>query len=249
MSPDNALRTALITGGGAGIGAAITRVLQREGIRCIITGRSSERPEGLNEETGYLPLDYLVPESVETAFPELRDTIRPDIVVNNAGINNKSAFGDVAAEQLEQTIAVNLTGPYRLTQACLPHMVEQSWGRIVNISSIWSVSGNPGNTSYCASKFGVDGFTVSLAAEVARKGVLVNCIAPGYIMSEVLRKKYSAEDIEDITKYIPIRRMGEPEEIAELAAWLVSARNTYVTGQNICADGGLSRTSQPWREW
>lgn len=240
-------KVALITGGGAGIGAAITNVLQREGLRCTITGTAPARPNSLSAEIGYLQLNYLDPSTVEGAISHVRDHLRPDVLINNAGINKKGPIGDVDLASLEQTLAVNLTGPFQLLQACLPHMIQHGWGRILNITSIWSVLGNPGNTAYCASKFGVDGLSVSLAAEVADKGILVNAIAPGYIMTDALRRKYSTEDIAEISKHIPVGRMGRPEEIAELAAWLVSERNTYLTGQNIRVDGGLSRTSHPWR--
>lgn len=242
-------RRALITGGAAGIGAAITRVLCREGVACTITGRAAERPDDLDASVGYCQLDFLAPETEAQTLEAIRDRIRPDILINNAGINEKGPIGETTRARLDATLEINLAGPYRLTQACLPHMLAQGWGRILNVTSIWSVTGNPGNTAYCASKFGLDGFSAALAAEVARHGVLVNCIAPGYVLTETMRRKYQAAEIERIAKHIPIRRMAEPEEIAELSAWLVSERNTYVTGQNIRVDGGLTRTAHPWREW
>lgn len=242
-------RRALVTGGAAGIGAAITRALMRDGVECTITGRSKTRPAGLSHDVGYLSLDYENASSVREAVSYVRDTLRPDILVNNAGVNNKAPIEEVSADDLAVIVETNLTGPYRLTQACLPCMADRSWGRVVNISSIWSIVGNAGNSAYCAAKFGIDGFTASLAAEVAHKGILVNAIAPGYIATEKLLEKYSSEDIETIARHIPVGRLGKPEEIAEVAAFLASDRNSYISGQNICVDGGLTRTSQPLRRY
>lgn len=242
----NGARRVLVTGGGAGIGAAITRALQEAGHHCAITGRSETRPDTLDDDTGYLQLDYLDPASVARACAAVRDDLKPDILINNAGINRKGAMSDTPAEAMLDTIATNLTGPYQITQACLPHMLAQNWGRIVNISSIWSLLGNPGNTAYCASKFGVDGMTVALAAEVGHRGILVNAVAPGYIMTDALRAKYTPEMLERVAAHVPVARPGRPEEVAALVGWLASAANSYVTGQNIRIDGGLTRTAHPF---
>lgn len=241
-------RKALITGGGAGIGAAIVDILRREGTACAITGRSAARPSGLAPDVDYIQLDFLTPGTEPAAMAAIAE-FAPNILINNAGINNKGAIGNVSPIQLSDTFEVNLAGPYRVTQACLPQMVTRGWGRIVNISSIWSITGNPGNTAYCATKFGVDGFTAALAAEVGRKGVLVNAVAPGYTLTQVMQSKYSQDDLDRVAGHIPMRRLARPEEIAEVVAFLVSDRNTYLTGQNICVDGGLTRTTHPWREW
>lgn len=240
---------ALVTGGGAGIGAAVASALRRDGCSVVVTGRGAARPEGLAPEIGYLRLDWLDDAATASALKEVREGLKPDILVNNAGINEKASIGDVEPEALDRILAVNLAGPYRLAQACLERMTARGWGRIVNITSIWSQAGNPGNSAYCASKFGLDGFSAALAAEVARKGVLVNCVAPGYVLTETLRRKYSPELIAEISESIPLRRMISPEEVAELVAFLAGPRNGCVTGQNILADGGLTRTTHPWREW
>ena len=239
-------RTALVTGGGAGIGAAIAAALMADGVHCTITGRSPQRPADLDDTIGYVTLDYLDAASLDRAVGIISDELHPDILINNAGINRKEPFTDADPHNLQDVWTVNLAGPYRLTQACLPHMIGRQWGRIVNISSIWSITGNPTNTAYCASKFAVDGFTVALAAEVARKGVLVNAIAPGYILTEILQERYSAERLKQVSAHIPIGRPGRPEEIGAFAAWLASDANTYITGQNILIDGGLTRTTHPF---
>lgn len=239
-------RTALVTGAGTGIGAAIAAALAAAGHACTITGRADARPEGLDASIGYMQLDYLNPPSLQRACTGVADTLKPDILINNAGINIKGAMADTDADAMAQMMAANLTGPYALTRACLPHMSSQGWGRIVSITSIWSVLGNPGNTAYCASKFGLDGMTAALAAEVAHHGVTVNAVAPGYILTDALRAKYTPERLREVAAHVPIGRPGRPEEIAVVAAFLASENATYITGQNIRVDGGLTRTAHPF---
>lgn len=239
-------RTALITGAGKGIGAAIANELRASGCACTITGRAAERPADLEASIGYLQLDYLDLASRRAAIAHVETALRPDILINNAGINLKGPMTETDDDRLEQILGTNLAGPYALTRASLPHMIECGWGRIVNITSIWSVTGNPLNTAYCASKFGLDGLNASLAAEVAGKGVLVNAVSPGYTLSETMRGKYSQEQIDAAAQHIPAGRPGRPEEVAKLVAFLASEDNTYIVGQNICIDGGLTRTSHPF---
>lgn len=240
-------RTALITGGGKGIGAAIAAELRAAGCGCTITGRAPDRPADLDAAIGYMPLDYLDPASCAAAISHVETALRPDILINNAGINLKGPMTETGDDRLEQIMRTNLSGPYALTRACLPHMIAQGWGRIVNITSIWSVAGNPLNTAYCASKFGLDGMNAALAGEVAGKGVLVNAVSPGYTLTEAVRRKYTKAQLDQASQHIPAGRPGRPEEVGKLVAFLASEDNTYIVGQNICVDGGLTRTSHPFR--
>jgi NAD(P)-dependent dehydrogenase (short-subunit alcohol dehydrogenase family) len=238
-------RRSLITGGSAGLGAAIAAEMHAAGHACTITGRATDRPEGLDPEIGYLQLDFLDPVSLTRACEGVA-ALRPDILINNAGINLKGAIGETDDDRLHRILTTNLSGPFILTRACLPHMLHQGWGRIVNITSIWSVTGNSMNSAYCASKFGLDGLTAALAAEVAHKGVLVNAVAPGYIITEALRAKYTEERLATIAVHVPTGRPGRPEEVAKVVAFLASEANSYICGQNIRVDGGLTRTTQPF---
>jgi NAD(P)-dependent dehydrogenase (short-subunit alcohol dehydrogenase family) len=239
-------RTALITGAGTGIGAAIAAALATAGHTCTITWRADARTAGLDARIGYLQLDYCDPTSLDRACAQVAGALRPDILINNAGINIKGAMIDTDAATLARMITANLTGSYALTRACLPHMTAHGWGRIISITSIWSVAGNPGNTAYCASKFGLDGMTASLATEVAHHGVTVNAVAPGYIMTDALRAKYTPERLREVAAHVPVGRPGRPEEIASVAAFLAGENATYITGQNIRVDGGLTRTAHPF---
>lgn len=247
MTPASArpIRRALITGGCMGIGPAIVHALTRDAVECTITGRAEARPKDLTGEVGYMPLDYRDEASLRQAMCVAGKRLRPDILINNAGMNEKAPIADVSDDDLGAIVETNLTGPYWLTRTCLPAMIERRWGRVVNISSIWSLVGNAGNSAYCASKFGLDGFTASLAAELAHKGILVNAVAPEYIATEALLAKYSLDDIEQVEAHIPVGRLGKRDEIAELVAFLASDRNGYVSGQNICTDGQLTGSSHP----
>jgi NAD(P)-dependent dehydrogenase (short-subunit alcohol dehydrogenase family) len=170
---------------------------------------------------------------------------RADVLVNNVGLNVKGATETFADDEYDTLLDVNLRAPFALIRAALPAMKDRGWGRIVNITSLWSLSGNRLDAAYCASKFGLDGLTASLAAEVAPSGVLANCVAPGFVLTEAAQAAYSPQDLESIGAQIPVGRLGKPAEIASLVSWLVSEQNTYLTGQNILIDGGLTRTAKP----
>ncbi|MFT7675044.1 MAG: NAD(P)-dependent dehydrogenase (short-subunit alcohol dehydrogenase family) [Gammaproteobacteria bacterium] len=160
----NSNKVALITGGTLGIGATIANVLNASGVACSVTGRAQNRPASIPEDIGHIPVDFLDEDSVRHFVNECSELVRPDILVNNAGINNKGRTVDFSFKDFSDILSVNLSSTYRVTQACLPSMTEKRWGRIINITSVWSILGNANNSAYCASKFAVDGFTASLAA-------------------------------------------------------------------------------------
>ena len=232
-------RLAVVTGATRGIGRAIALRLRAQGARVIATGRAAkgEAPE----DCEYRSVD-LAAEAQTRAFAEALAAERPDILVNNAGINRLAPFAETSAEDLSALHRVNVLAPLLLCRAVLPAMRERRWGRIVNIASIWSLRSLAGRAAYSASKFGLDGLTAALAAEVAADNVLANCVSPGFVDTELLRRMLSAAQIAELVAQVPMRRLARPEEIAAFVAWLAGPDNTYISGQNLPIDGGYTRT-------
>lgn len=217
-------RTALVTGASRGIGKAIADQLRRDGVRLLVPSRRE--------------LDLLSDHSVDLFLRALDEPV--DILVNDAGINRLGDFTAYTDSDLEDTMRTNLVAPIRLARGLIPGMIDRKYGRIMNISSIWSVVSKPGRLAYSVSKSGLNAFTRSLAVEVARYNILVNAVAPGYVNTELTRQNNTEQDIQNISKMIPIQRLAEPEEIARLVAFLCSEQNTYLTGQCLFIDGGYT---------
>ena len=231
-------KKAVITGGTRGIGLAIAKRLKQDGAEVLITGTSPHCP--LEEDFQYYSVDFSSHELLEN-FATFLQTYQPDILVNNAGINKINDFYDIKIEDFLLIQQINTTSPFKLCQAVLPAMRKNQWGRIINITSVWSKISKKGRASYSASKFGLDGMVAGLAAEVAEQGILVNCVSPGFIETDLLKETLGEQGIQEIINHIPIKRLGKPEEVANLVAWLVSDENTYVSGQNLVIDGGFTR--------
>lgn len=232
-------RTAVVTGATRGIGRAIAQRLVAHGARVIGTGRGTEGA-GL-EGVEHRVLD-LADEPATRAFADALRAEAPDILVNNAGINRLGPFEAIDDATFLALQRINLVAPMALCRAVLPAMRARRWGRIVNVASIWSLRSISGRAAYSASKFGLDGATAALAAEVAVDGVLANCVSPGFVDTELLRSVNTPEQIETLAAGVPMRRLARPEEIAALVAWLTGPENTYLSGQNIAIDGGYTRT-------
>ena len=215
-------RTALITGASRGIGAAIAARLQADGFRVL--SPSSEA------------LDLSSTVSIDTYLSQLTDPI--DILVNNAGINRLGSIDEISGKDFEEVIQINLLGHFQLTQGLVKGMKARRYGRIVNISSIWSLVSRERRVTYSAAKAGLNGLTRALALELAPYHILVNAVAPGYINTELTKKNNPPEALERIAGEIPLGRLGEPSEIAECVAFLCSPKNSYMTGQVIVLDGG-----------
>lgn len=232
-------RTAVVTGATRGIGRAIALRLHAKGARVIATGRAAagQAPEGCE----YRAVD-LGDNTSTQAFANTLTAERPDILVNNAGINRLAPFAETSADNLLALHRVNVLAPMLLCRAVLPAMRERRWGRIVNIASIWSLRSLEGRAAYSASKFALDGLTAALAAEVAADNVLANCVSPGFVDTELLRKMLSERQIAELVAQLPIRRLAQADEIAAFVAWLASPENTYISGQNLPIDGGYTRT-------
>jgi len=231
-------RTALVTGGTRGIGLAIAKRLQTEGAIVSITG---VRPRiALEGSMTYRAVD-LSDRPAVNHFAEEVEGIGFDILINNAGINTNNAFGKIVLDDYDKILEVNLRSVLRLCQAVLPNMKRNGWGRIVNIASIFSVVSMEHRAVYSASKFGLDGLTAGLAAEVAPLGILANCVSPGFIDTDLTRKNLGEAGIKQLLSQVPIGRLGEPHEVAALVAWLAGPENTFISGQNIIIDGGFTR--------
>ena len=217
-------RTALVTGAARGIVLATAARLRSGGARVLTPPRSE--------------LDLLSNESIDSYLAALDEPV--DVLVNNAGINRLAAGVELSDEDLRETLQVNLLSPLRLVRGLAPQMIARGYGRIVNISSIWSVVSKPRRVSYAASKAAINGVTRTLAIELAPFNVLVNAVAPGYVNTELTKQNNTEEDLAAIRQTIPMRRLAEPDEIAEVVAFLCSEKNSYITGQVVLADGGFT---------
>lgn len=215
-------RVALITGASRGIGAATAELFKKAGARVLTPSRSE--------------LDLSDNSSIERYISSVEDSI--DILVNNAGINFLAGLEELDQEVLGQTLQVNLVAPLILTQLVAKKMKANRYGRVVNISSIWSVVAKERRLAYAASKSAMNGVTRTLAIELGEHGILVNAIAPGYVNTELTSQNNSPEQIQLISNSIPLHRLAEPEEIAEMVAFLCSEKNSYMTGQVLVVDGG-----------
>jgi 3-oxoacyl-[acyl-carrier protein] reductase len=216
--------TALVTGASRGIGAAIAKKLVQEGITVIVPTRAD--------------LDLLSSSSIDSFLSALTQPI--DILVNNAGINVLSGITEVSDSAMRETLQVNLVAPMQLIRCVANQMMARRFGRIVNISSILSVVSKKRRLTYSASKAGLNGMTRALAIELAPYNILINAVAPGYVNTELTRQNNSEQEINAIKETIPLQRLAEPNEIAEVVLFLCSERNTYITGQIITVDGGFT---------
>ena len=232
-------RFAVVTGATRGIGYAIAARLAAAGARVLGTGRTPDGrvPAGCE----YRAVD-LADESAATAFAEELRAALPDILINNAGMNRLAPFADTSPDAFLQMHRLNVFAPLLLCRAVVPAMRAARWGRIVNVASVWSMRSLTGRAAYSASKFGLDGMTAALAAEVAADNVLANCVSPGFIDTEMLRTAAGEEGIRALVAQVPAGRLGTAAEIANFVAWLAGPENTFISGQNIAIDGGYSRT-------
>jgi NAD(P)-dependent dehydrogenase (short-subunit alcohol dehydrogenase family) len=216
---------AIVNGGSRGIGAAIVEELLRRGVKVLAPSRQE--------------LDLADSESV-SRFVEGRAEECVDILVNNAGINPIRSLEDITEDAWEETYEINLHSPFRLIQAFAPGMKKRGWGRVVNISSMFSLVTKEKRAIYSATKSGLNGLTRTLAVELGANGILVNAVCPGYVETELTRQNNSPDDLERIAATIPLRRLAQPEEIARFVGFLCSDENTYITGQMLVADGGFT---------
>ena len=235
---DNNKKCAVVTGGTRGIGRAIANRLLQDGLKVIITGTSGNNTDFHGGE--FYQVNFLKEDELNGFVKYLKER-KVDILVNNAGINKIGAFSSINIEDFDQILRVNLRAPFQLCQAVILNMKNNNWGRIVNLTSIFGHISKEHRAPYSSSKFGLDGMTVALAAEVSEFGILANSVGPGFIDTDLTRSVLGDKGISKIQKGIPMKRLGRVDEIASLVSWLVSEENTYISGQNLMIDGGFSR--------
>jgi acetoacetyl-CoA reductase len=238
---------ALVTGGARGIGSAITTMLAKNGVR-VAAGYSRDKDaaealrQRLSDEGAQVSIHQGRVDSIEDCQRVVGEVMqrfgRVDFLINNAGITVDKTVRKMTADDWHNVLNVNLFGAFAMTKAVLEHMIERGSGRIVNISSVIGETGNVGQANYAASKAGLFGFTKSLALEMARRGITVNVVAPGFIETEMVAAMPAAA-LESIVAQIPQRRLGRPDEVARVVQFLLEDASSYITGAVYTINGGL----------
>jgi len=238
-------KVVLVTGASRGIGKAIATKFAEQGAFVIGTATSEGSAEKISNYLGDskllgtgLVLDISDKSSVEEFENKLKELNAPNILVNNAGITRDNLLMRMKDDEWEDVINTNLTGMYRVTKLCLRAMMKARYGRIINISSVVGLSGNPGQTNYSATKAGMIGFTRSLAREVGSRGITVNAVAPGFIETD-MTNELTDEIRDSILKQITLGRLGQAGEVASVTEFLASDNAAYITGQTLSVNGGM----------
>jgi len=239
-------RTALVTGASQGIGEAVAKKLAEGGARVVLAARSVENLERVaasltaqGREALAFELDLSDAEGVAASLKQLPEGWRNvDVLVNNAGITDDNLLVRMSVEQWERVIRVNLTGTYAVTKAVTRGMMRRRWGRVISVSSVVGLMGNPGQTNYAAAKAGLVGFSKALARELASRGITVNVIAPGFVTTAMTESLAEATRV-DLEAAIPLGRLGSVDDIAAAAVYLASEEAGYVTGHVLNVSGGM----------
>ncbi len=240
-------QTVLITGASRGIGRAAAVALARNGYNVAVNYcKSKEKAAALADELnsyGVMTAAYQADVSDKTEVEEMFRKAEQELgkisaLVNNAGIAEQILFSDITEEKWDRMFAVNVKGAYNCTQAVLPSMIHEKYGRIINVSSIWGISGASCEVHYSASKAALIGFTKALAKEVGLSGITVNCVAPGVIGTD-MNAAISGEILEELKENTPLNRIGTSEDVAEAILFLASDKASFITGQTLSVDGGF----------
>ena len=224
----------IVTGGNRGIGKGIVLSLLDQGYSVLATSRDSKKFDMSHQNLEVTNLDVCDQASIDN-FQKIVNDFDPDILINNAGITKDNLFLRMTEDDWGEVIDTNLNSVFRMTKLVVRGMLKKKWGRIINISSISGSMGNPGQTNYSASKAGVEAFSRSLAKELGSRNITVNSVAPGFIQTDMTQGLID----EEITKKIPLQRVGSVEDVASLINFLVSEESNYITGQTLVVDGGL----------
>jgi 3-oxoacyl-[acyl-carrier protein] reductase len=241
-------KVALVTGSGRGIGKAIALKLSEMGATVVIND-VNDAAETTSQEIVAMGKSSLAIKASVNSSADVTQMIEKviniygklDILVNNAGITRDQLTMRMSDEEWDAVMEVNLKGVFFCTRAALKFMMKQRWGRIINISSISGIAGNPGQVNYCAAKAGIIGITRTVSKEMASRNITVNAVAPGFIETE-MTQKLPEKIREEFIKHIPVGYIGSPKDVAETVAFLASEKARYITGQVICVDGGLVST-------
>ena len=236
-------KNALVTGASGGIGSEIARALHAQGANVALSGTRKEALDGLASELGerthVLPCNLSDGEAVDALPKQAEEAMGGlDILINNAGLTRDNIFMRMKDEEWDEVIRVNLTAAFRLSRASLRGMMKRRWGRIIGITSVVGVTGNPGQTNYAAAKAGIIGLTKSLARELAPRQITVNAVAPGLVDTE-MTAAMTADARDAALKTVPLGRLGRVEEVAEAVRYLASEEAGYITGQTLHINGGM----------
>jgi len=245
MQIDFENKTVVITGGTGGIGAALIDAFKDSNASILTTGTSQQVIDKLNNESEntkikYFHLDFLSPNSIKNFFTYLKKLDRIDVLINNAGVNKINSIDKISEDDWDYINEINLRGPFLITRLVSEIMKVQKYGRIVNIASIFSVISKKKRAVYSTTKWGLVGLTKAVALDLASSNILVNAVSPGFVNTDLTRRILETDEIASLVNTIPQKRLAESSEIAKTVLFLASNQNTYITGQNIIVDGGVT---------
>ena len=228
------MRKALVTGGTRGIGLSCVEILTNRGFDVYYTGRSKP----IDSFGGFLKADFSTREGISDFCSKISE-IKIDVLVNNAGVNNPKPLSEIDFPDIDWAFNINVIAPLNITKTVVPHMIDNNWGRVINIGSILGEISREFRSIYSITKSGLVGMTRAHSAEFAKFGVLVNCVAPGYLDTDLTRKNLGPLGMQEISKQIPVGHLGSPRDIAEIVSYLASESSSFTTGQVFTVDGGF----------
>ena len=241
MNIDFTNKTVLVTGGTRGIGASIVRHFENLNAEVIATGANKDQlHKSINRRVKYHYLDLRNEKSISDFIEYISQLKKIDVLINNAGMNKIDPIEKIKDEDWHNIYNINLYGPFVLTREISKIMKKNKYGRIVNIASIFGVISREKRAAYSSTKSGLIGLTKATALDLAKDNILVNSISPGFINTELTKNILGEKSMKEISSSIPLKRLGDPDEIAKLVLFLTSDQNTYITGENIIIDGGYT---------